>query len=51
MKTVGIYEMIREIGQGSYGNVYEARRSGSNEPLAIKMISTAHLEQKQIDLV
>lgn len=43
MKKVGVYELIREIGKGSYGSVYEARKENVDDKFAIKMIPVTHL--------
>ena len=51
MKKVGAYQLINEIGKGSYGTVYEARKDNSNDKLAVKMIPVVNMEQKLLDLI
>lgn len=40
-KSIGRYEIIREIGRGAMGVVYEARDAGLMRPVAVKTMSLA----------
>jgi len=37
MKINDIYNIGRKIGQGSFGNIYKAKHSETNQDLAVKM--------------
>ena len=43
------YEIIRELGSGSYGKVFLARSKRNNQQYAIKEISIGNLSQAEKD--
>jgi D-alanyl-D-alanine carboxypeptidase/tRNA A-37 threonylcarbamoyl transferase component Bud32 len=38
LSTLGDYALLRELGRGAYGVVYEARRHGVERPFAVKVL-------------
>lgn len=43
------YQLIKKIGQGSYAIVYKATRLSDRKVIAVKIISVAKLDKKQLD--
>jgi hypothetical protein len=48
-KRLGPYRLLRVLGQGSFGVVYEALREGSQTPVALKvLLGVEHLDQEDL---
>lgn len=46
-KRVGEYRFIRKIGNGATAEVFEAKKEGSNDKYAVKMIRLKGLSAEQ----
>ena len=44
-ETIGPYRVLRELGSGGMGSVYEVQRPGDPRPLALKLITAASDEE------
>ena len=42
------YEVIKKIGKGSYGKVYEVKRKYDNEIFAMKTLDLSSMDQKNL---
>lgn len=42
-KSIDDYELLKQIGQGAFGNVYLARDKQTDEKFAIKALDKLHL--------
>ncbi len=48
-KTIGKYEIIKEIGRGSFGVVYQASDTRLGRPVALKVLHPSHSDPTFID--
>ena len=46
-KEIKDYEIIEELGSGSYGIVYKVRKKNAKEELVLKQISLIGLQEKE----
>ena len=51
MKRVGQYRFIRQIGKGATSEVFEAKKEGSGDRYAVKMIRLRGVSNEQKDMV
>ena len=42
------YEVVKKIGKGSYGKVYEVRRKSDNEIFAMKTLEISSMDKKNL---
>ena len=51
MKMIKDYQIIKKLGRGTYGDVYQVQKKNTNDIYVIKQISLCGLKQKEFDLV
>ena len=48
IKSIGAYKIIRQLGEGAMGSVYLGSLSGAEKPVAIKIVKSEMMVDKQV---
>lgn len=51
LKKIGQYRLMRQIGKGATSEVYEAKKEGSGDRYAVKMIRLKGMTPEQKEVV
>lgn len=50
-KKVGTYNLLKEIGVGSFARVFKSKCENTGQYFAIKMISKNHLSSENLEMI